>query len=571
MGVNNSTTSRRMSNSEDETEAPSVLRPSSPLNGEDLPAIVEYLIRSGQFHFISQSRGDSDSGDNSSDGAEFVTMPSYHPPVDPSPDVASIQKSDIHTSVLQSSGRLAKKKWQHYVRPTLPNMISLNQLGMNSGQQLSQGDMCVLNSRFLPNYMERKARYNHKAFCGKYSEDGNVYMTACQDTRIRVYNTENDMKLVKSICARDVGWSVLDTAFSPDGQYAAYSSWSDCIHFCNIHGDYDIHEALHIDPGEHSFCIFSLMFSSDNQEILGGANDGHIYVYDRELHKRTLKIHAHDDDVNTVRFANESTQILYSGGDDGLCKVWDRRTLREQHPSPVGTMAGHSDGITFIDSKGDGRYFISNSKDQTLKLWDVRHFSDTAGIAETKRIVAAARWDYRWERAPRRRKKQVKGDSSVMTYRGHCILHTLIRCKFSPMFNTGQRYIYSGCATGSVVVYDVLTGQIVKKLDGHSSCVRDVDWHPYKNIIMSTSWDGSIGQWTYLDHHALSGEAGETVRQWTYLDHHALSGEAGETVFETPKPPPSGHPRRGSFRASQVQRPKSPQEAKVDKIQGLFE
>ena len=36
-------------------------------------------------------------------------------------------------------------------------------------------------------------------------------------------------------------------------------------------------------------------------------------------------------------------------------------------------------------------------------------------------------------------------------------------------------------------VYDVLTGQQVCKLDGHSSCVRDVDWHPYKNVIMSTS------------------------------------------------------------------------------------
>ena len=25
-------------------------------------------------------------------------------------------------------------------------------------------------------------------------------------------------------------------------------------------------------------------------------------------------------------------------------------------------------------------------------------------------------------------------------------------------------------------------------------------------------WDGSIGQWIYMDNHALSGEAGETVK-----------------------------------------------------------
>ena len=31
--------------------------------------------------------------------------------------------------------------------------------------------------------------------------------------------------------------------------------------------------------------------------------------------------------------------------------MWDRRTLREDHPKPVGNLAGHHDGITFIDSK----------------------------------------------------------------------------------------------------------------------------------------------------------------------------------------------------------------------------
>lgn len=48
-------------------------------------------------------------------------------------------------------------------------------------------------------------------------------------------------------------------------------------------------------------------------------------------------------------------------------------------------------------------------------------------------------------------KKTLPGDISLMTYRGHCVLNTLVRCRFSPAFTTGQRYIYCGCATGSVV------------------------------------------------------------------------------------------------------------------------
>ena len=42
------------------------------------------------------------------------------------------------------------------------------------------------------------------------------------------------------------------------------------VHLCNVYGDSEIHQALHLFPEEGSFCIFSLTFSSDNKEILGG-------------------------------------------------------------------------------------------------------------------------------------------------------------------------------------------------------------------------------------------------------------------------------------------------------------
>jgi len=33
------------------------------------------------------------------------------------------------------------------------------------------------------------------------------------------------------------------------------------------------------------------------------------------------QVEAHEDDVNAVAFADEGSQILFSGSDDGLCKV----------------------------------------------------------------------------------------------------------------------------------------------------------------------------------------------------------------------------------------------------------
>lgn len=68
------------------------------------------------------------------------------------------------------------------------------------------------------------------------------------------------------------------------------------------------------------------------------------------------------------------------------------------------------------------------------------------------------------------KRHKLTGDTSVMTYRGHGVLHTLIRCRFSPEFSTGQRFIYSGCSTGKIIsechhvpCYSVSAPQTVKK------------------------------------------------------------------------------------------------------------
>lgn len=44
-----------------------------------------------------------------------------------------------------------------------------------------------------------------------------------------------------------------------------------------------------------------------------------------QQNKLNLRIPAHKSDVNSVCFVDESGNVLYSGSDDKLCKVWDRR------------------------------------------------------------------------------------------------------------------------------------------------------------------------------------------------------------------------------------------------------
>ncbi|ODN00691.1 DDB1- and CUL4-associated factor 11 [Orchesella cincta] len=463
----------------------------------------DFTLNSGQIHIMS-------SEDDSSD--ETYSCNPSRPPVprsDYEVDTSIIENNDISLILKQATALDAS------AGRSLPSLLAQREVGKTGNGMKGGFDKPHRNhvtARFLPNTIRRIANYGFKAFCGTYSKNGDIFLSAAQDRAIRIYDTSNgNFKKFKKIVARDVGWSILDTAFSPDGRYVVYSSWSECIHICNIYGDVERHDSLCLCPDNRRFCIFSLAFSEDGNDILGGANDGFLYVYNRESNQRVLKIEAHEDDVNSVAFADETSNILFSAADDGLCKVWDRRTLRESDPQPVGILAGHIDGITYIDAKGDGRYLLTNSKDQSIKLWDMRRFASDDAISKTKRVVAEQNWDYRWQRVPKRCKKdkmcvprkQADGDVSVMTYRGHSVLNTLIRCHFSPSYSTGQQYIYTGCAAGRVVIYDVLTGKIVKTLKGHRECVRDVSWHPYRPEIVSSSWDNSIGLWTVEGNHSL--------------------------------------------------------------------
>lgn len=109
--------------------------------------------------------------------------------------------------------------------------------------------------------------------------------------------------------------------------------------------------------------------------------------------------------MNAVGFIDETSNIIYSGSDSGVLKLWDRRCLNEMNPKEVGLFVGHLDGITYIDTKNDARYLISNSKDQTIKLWDMRVFSRGSAADQPQQIRRRTRhhnrWDYRWDEVPK--------------------------------------------------------------------------------------------------------------------------------------------------------------------------
>ena len=354
-----------------------------------------------------------------------------------------------------------------------------------------------LSASFVPTVTTQITEFDSRVFCGRFSASGEVYCAASQDGLIHLYETDN-FQLFKRVEARDVGWSVIDVDIAHNQRFVIYSSWSESLQLVNIPppphssspSDFELHEALDLHPGFES-CMFGIRFSPSDLEVLAGLNRGVMILYDIERRVNVFKAAAHTNDINSVAFLDEggAGNIFASGSDDALIKVWDRRTQ-----SCIGGWLGHVGGLTSVSACCDGQFVLSNSKDSSLKLWDMRCMNSRSDLASSSNDSAL---DYRWQRLNRQRFSRLDKDRSLCTYVGHSVEQTLIRCAFSPEV-AGRRFVSSGSGDGCVCIWDAVTGELCARLGGHRTICREVSWDPRGNgTLMSASWDHKVRKWEY--------------------------------------------------------------------------
>lgn len=150
---------------------------------------------------------------------------------------------------------------------------------------------------------------------------------------------------------------------------------------------------------------------------------------------------------------SEAGDQIYSGGLDEEIKVWDVRQRKV-----IYSLIGHQDTITSLAVSPDGSTLLSNSMDNTVKLWNIQPF------APTNRLISSL------EGAP------------------HSFEKNLHRASWSA---DGQR-IGAGSGDRTVVIWDVATGRIDWKLPGHSGSVNDISFSPSEPIIVSASTDRKL-------------------------------------------------------------------------------
>ncbi|KAL1447977.1 hypothetical protein MTO96_006549 [Rhipicephalus appendiculatus] len=141
------------------------------------------------------------------------------------------------------------------------------------------------------------------------------------------------------------------------------------------------------------------------------------------------------------------------GGIDNQIKVWDMRKNAVLY-----RMMGHLDTITGLSLSPDGSYILSNSMDNTLRIWDVRPF------APQERCV------------------------KILQGHMHNFEKNLLRCAWSP---DGSK-VTAGSADRYVHIWDTTSRRLIYKLPGHNGSVNDIQFHPKEPIVLSVASDKQV-------------------------------------------------------------------------------
>ncbi|MBI5927671.1 MAG: protein kinase [Chloroflexi bacterium] len=338
------------------------------------------------------------------------------------------------------------------------------------------------------------------------SPDGETALTGSQDGLLILWNllTGEEIKRFEGYEGQ-----VYAVAFSLDGQQALGGFEDSSL----ILWDVSTGEEVHRFEG-HGGPVTSVEFSPRGGSILSGSKDATLVLWDIQTATRIREFVGQDAPITRAQFTPDGTQIL-SAGENGVLILWDRETGAIIHRYE-NTIAGKIFGMDIAPTSNSFR-IMAGGLNRVLTLWDAENetplhqFANLGHGGPVKDIVVSTDnqlmlsgsndhtlilWD-------------VSTGQEIRRFEGHTgrIL--------TAAFNADNSLIVSGSDDGEIILWDMATGQQVRQFTGHVGPVYSIVWQNSASRLISSGEDGQIILW--------DATSGAQIQQLTHQDTAILS------------------------------------------------
>lgn len=224
--------------------------------------------------------------------------------------------------------------------------------------------------------------------------------------------------------------------------------------------------------GHHNY-VYQIAFSPKGNMLASGSYDEAVFLWDVRSARVMRSLPAHSDPVAGIDVVRDGTLIV-SCALDGLIRIWDTmtgqclRTLVHEDNPPV----------TAVKFSPNGKFVMAWTLDDCVRLWD---YVDGRCLKTYQGHV--------------NRKYSLSGGFGVYG------CHAGMSGGGSSSSSGGQgrvgAFAVSGSEDGTILCWDVVSKNVLQRIDGHTDVVLGVDTGTVDNrrVMVSCSLDRTIRVW----------------------------------------------------------------------------
>jgi WD40 repeat protein len=364
---------------------------------------------------------------------------------------------------------------------TFPGVGPIHSAALSpDGTQLATGGHEVVKVREVETGRELLSLQGHtgEVWNVAFSPDGKRLASTGTDGTTRIWNTATGWE-ERSFKAAGGRWDCL--AVSPDGARIAVADQARTVKIWDLATGRDL-----LTPEGHAGSwIGGATFSPDGTR-LAASYDTTVKVWDVATGRDLLTLKGHTADANRLAFSPDGLRLA-STSDDGTAKVWDLAARRG-----VVTLKGHTAAVLSVAFSPDGARLVSASRDGTVRLWDVtdpeaRIIRGGPGAVRAvafhrdgTRLALAGLTPTVWD---------VTTGHLVQRFQGHGA--QVYGVAFSP---DGSR-LGSASTDRTVKIWDMTTNKLIHTLHGHTDGVQGVAFSPDGKWLASSGRDQTVRIW----------------------------------------------------------------------------